>query len=291
MWNRIPPLLSTKRRTISRPTLSKPHVTTIAFLLGSIVFACGGNDSSTDNNDAGSFAGNGNGTGGAGTRGNTCPDGNYWDITYDLPKSEDDPGVPPADPPPDQNVLTLRDTMMGIGDTNQNVGPGTATIRFENIDGNPGGKAYLLEFEIRTDFTVPPATTNLVATMGHGYETGPCGSSAVGNVEGDDLIWSDFDGTATGTTDPPNMHGFFVDGTITCDGDLCGSFGAPPQGTTPQSGGPFDLRSEPWKLSADASTFFMPLFISQQDLNSTTRLQVYGVEIAKECKSIEACEP
>jgi hypothetical protein len=181
--------------------------------------------------------------------------------------------------------------MMSMGDANKNIGPGTATVRFQNVNGKPGGKAYLLKLELKQDFTVSPATTNLVATTGHGYTKGPCSSSAVGNVQSDTLTWSDFAGTAQGGTgDKPNVHGYFTDGTITCDGALCGSFGAPPQGTTPRQGGPFDIRVAPWKLAADASSFFMPSSITQQDLNSTTHIQVYGVESGRECKSIQACE-
>ncbi len=219
-----------------------------------------------------------------------CPEGSYWDITYDLPESTGDPGTAPADPPADQNVLTLRDTMMGIGDANRNVGPGTATIRFESIDGSPGGRAYLLQLEISVNFTVPPATTNLVGTAGHEYDTGPCGAAAVGTVQGDVLTWSDFTGTAQGTSDPPNLHGYIAEGTITCDGPLCGTFGAPPQGTTDKIDGPYDIRFEPWRLSADAGAFFAPCFVTQQDLNSTVRLQAYGVESSRECVTAQACE-
>lgn len=275
------------------------YVITIAFFLGSIAFACSEDNVSDAGNEG--IAGNVNAATNAETAGDVnpatdvgnpsavCPNGNYWDISYDLPKSEQTPGVAPADPPVNQNALLLRDTMMAIGDGNHNIGPGNATIRFENIDGKPGGKAYLLEFTISIDFTAPPATTNLVGTMGHDYE-GPCGSCAVGNIEGDKLTWSDFAGTAYGTDQAPNVHSFFSEGTITCDGPLCGSFGAPPQGTTPNSDGPYDLRFETWILAADASTFFAPPFITQQDLNSTTRIQVYGVEKSRECKSFQACE-
>lgn len=222
--------------------------------------------------------------------------GNYWDITYDLPKSDTNPGYTVRDPtslldpPVDQNILLLRGTMFEIGDGNFNIGPGTATVRFENVDGKPRGKAYLLAFEIQIDFSQPPATTNIVGTFGHEYDAGPCGSSAVGNLAGDTLTWSDFTGTAVGTDLAPNAHAYFIDGTVTCDGALCGQFGAPPQGTTPNTGGPDDVRFEPWTFAADGSTFFTPAFIYQQDANSTTSIQIYGAELSRECQSVPACE-
>ena len=219
----------------------------------------------------------------------SCADANYWDITYTLPKSVENPGKAPANPPANQNALTLRDTMLQMGDANRNIGTGEVTIRFENVDGKPGGKAYLLKYKMPMDFTVSPATTNIVGSTGHEYKDGPCGSSAVGNVKNGKLVWSEFDGEAQGEG-KPNIHAYFTDGSITCKGALCGQFGAPPQGTTPQSRGPFDLHFEPWELTDGVSSFFMPVSITEKDKNSTTRVQLYGIQSAKECKTIEACE-
>jgi hypothetical protein len=221
-----------------------------------------------------------------------CADANYFDITYTFSKSSEAAGNKNADPPADQSVLTVRDTTGTLGDGNRNIGPGSAVVRFENVDGEPGSKGYLLSFEISIDFTIAPVTTNLVATAGNNYKDGPCSSAAVGTISGEKLVWSDFSGTAQGTSDAPNLHGYVSKGTLTCkNATLCNErLGAPPQGTTPSERGPYDIRFEPWQLSDGVSTFFMPLSVVEKNSTSTTSIQLYGVESARECKSIEACE-
>src|SRR5215469_2558703 len=50
--------------------------------------------------------------------------------------------------------LQLSDTTMGAGDGVHTIGPGSATVRFENQGGHPGGIARLVAYTMKDNFTV-----------------------------------------------------------------------------------------------------------------------------------------
>jgi hypothetical protein len=96
---------------------------------------------------------------------------------------------------------------------------------------------------------------------------------AEGTLRGPSLRWSRVDAT------------FRTDGTQTCDGSFCGSFGAPPAGTTPFHQGPDAFVFRPFEFSADMKTFAMQsTFDSKSDSpKQVSYVALAGREVGRKC--------
>ena len=173
--------------------------------------------------------------------------------------------------------LCLEDTPFGQGDGVYAVGPGRAVVRFEDRDGQPGGAATLRSYELREHFTVTSKallwTTTVVtdATTRAGPEQG--GVIATGVLRRTTLEWS------------TPVVGYRTDGTLTCEGQLCGKFGAPPPGRSELHIGPAQVTFGSFELARDLQTFAMAsTLVSKTDApRQTAHLALSGRETSRQC--------
>ncbi len=81
------------------------------------------------------------------------------------------------------------------------------------------------------------------------------------------------------------VNGYRVDGTVQCDGSLCGRFGAPPPGTSPVHLPPNAVPFNAFHLSADRTTFTMDYaVVARADSpKQTTLIALAGREVRRVC--------
>ena len=173
--------------------------------------------------------------------------------------------------------LQLTETPLKQGDGTYPVGPGRAVLRFGDRDGQPAGKAAMLSYSLREHFTVKSKTllwTTTVVTDAQSRGTGDAGGSAAeGSLKGNSLEWSG------------PVRGYRTDGTINCDGSLCGKFGAPPSGTSPLHIGPGPVEFKPFQFGKDLKSFTMAsTYVSKTDVpKQTSHLSLAGREARRTC--------
>jgi hypothetical protein len=178
--------------------------------------------------------------------------------------------------------LQLSDTPMGAGNGVYPVGPGKIVLRLDPR----GGRAALLSFEMPERFGIEAKrlfwTTHVdTNATARAIPDGPgaCGRVAEGALQGRSLAWA------------TKANGFHTDGTLACNGSLCGRFGAPPPGTSSLHIGPSDVQLAPFEFSADGKTFTMAYtFVSKtEDPRQTARLALSAREVSRSCAPVEAC--
>jgi hypothetical protein len=198
---------------------------------------------------------------------------------------------PPAPPPCDAweidyalaGSLKLTDTPFGQGDGIYPVGPGTAVLRFEDHSGLPGGRAKLLNYSMKQSVTVSASalffTAKIVSETVTRALPDACGIDGEGTLNGTTLAWGG------------PIRAFKSDGTINCDGSLCGKFGAPPPGQSALHIGPNPVQLLPFQFSADLKTFSMPsTFVSKtEDPKQTAYLALSGREMKRSCVQVKPC--
>jgi hypothetical protein len=140
--------------------------------------------------------------------------------------------------------LKLSDTPMGMGDGTHTIGPGKAVLRF-----GERGAVEMLSYTMRDVFTVRVTTvfwTTEVTTSATSRATpDACGVVADGTLVGNRIRWR------------TPMREYRTDGTLSCRGSFCGSFGAPPRGESPLHVGPEPQPLSDWVFSSDMTTFTM----------------------------------
>jgi len=191
-----------------------------------------------------------------------CP---VWDIEYAL-----------------SGKLQLSDTPLNAGNGVYPVGPGTLVLRFDRREGHPQVAlvSYRMPERFRVDakwaFWTTHVTTNATTRA---TPPGPCGHVAEGAMHGNTLTWT------TGT------QGYRTDGTLSCNGSLCGSHGAPPRGTSPLHVGPTSVRLRPFEFSPDGKTFTMAsTFVSKTESpKQTAHLTLAGRQVRRSCARVDAC--
>lgn len=179
--------------------------------------------------------------------------------------------------------LKLTDTPLGQGDGVYPAGPGMAVLRFEDHGGQPGGRAKLVGYSMKQSVTVNASALFFSAKVVSATTTralpDACGVDGEGTLNGTTLAWSG------------PMHGFRSDGTIHCDGSLCGKFGAPPSGDSALHIGPNPTLLQSFQFSPDLKTFSMPsAFVSKtDDPKQTAYLALSGRETKRSCVQVKPC--
>jgi hypothetical protein len=207
----------------------------------------GGQSGTAGGGTGGSTSGTGGSTAASGTGGGSaCAD--TWVITYGL-----------------AGQFSITDTPFGAGNTMQPIGPGTATIRFQDNAGMTApGSAQLLSYHMTMMFQV--SSQGLVVTTNVEANSGPseCGV-ARGTLNGMNLVWDTcaYD-PMTWTTQAAGMgpgcvQAYHTTGNVNCNdmspfatcmtGGLMN--GDNPQDTT------WDQPLNTFVFSADLSTFQM----------------------------------
>jgi len=173
--------------------------------------------------------------------------------------------------------LKLTDTMMGAADGVYPIGPGKAVIHFEDRSGQPGGHAKLTSYSIHEHLSITSKAVFLSATVvtDTNSRAAPDGNGVIaeGNLADHTLTWSG------------PVRSFKTDGTMTCDGSLCGKFGAPAAGSTEVHIGPRAFQPPPFQFGGDMKTFTMG-FVQTAHADSpkqTTFESVAGREMKRTC--------
>jgi hypothetical protein len=102
---------------------------------------------------------------------------------------------------------------------------------------------------------------------------------AYGIVSGRTLNWTS------------RVRAYRSDGITTCDGGLCGKFGAPPEGQAPWTLRPQDVTFGAFTFSPDGRTFTMPkTFVeASRSPQQTAFVELSGREVRRVCVDPGAC--
>ncbi len=169
--------------------------------------------------------------------------------------------------------LQITDTTMGAGDGVHQVGPGKIVLRFDNRGAQPHVK--LVAYDMRQTFTVVAKafmwTTRVTTDV---RMRAPAGNSAEGTMSARTLRWGG-----------EQAHGVQSDGTITCDGSMCGKFGAPPSGSSAYHTGPVSIELKPFEFGSDMKTFKMPFAVlsKSESPKQKTLISIAGREVRRAC--------
>lgn len=179
--------------------------------------------------------------------------------------------------------LQLTDTPMGQGNGVYDIGPGRVVLRFENVNGGPGGRAEIVAYDMRERFDVHAQAlfwkTTAVTDSHTTTSPGACGV-AEGALSGNTLAWR------------TPLNGYKVDGSITCTGSLCGSFGAPPPGTSGLHLPAHDVQFKSFTFTNGMKTFTMPFtFVSKSEHpKQTAYMALAGREVSRQCVQTPVCQ-
>lgn len=179
--------------------------------------------------------------------------------------------------------LQLTDTPMGAGNGIYPVGPGSVVLRYENVDGAPGGVVQLRAYAMREFFRIDSSAlfwkTHVVTDTRTTASPDACGVIATGKLDGTTLHWVS------------TAAGYRTDGTLDCDGSLCGSFGAPPGGKSELHIPPHAVTLGPFKFAPDMKTFSMPstLVSKTESPKQTAYLAFSGREARRTCVRVAPC--
>ena len=173
--------------------------------------------------------------------------------------------------------LRLADTPLGQGDGVYSIGPGSVVLRYEDRDGQPGGRVAMRAYAMREHFTVVSKTfvfTTRVETDTKTHDTpDPRGIAAEGRLDGTTLSWA------------TPVRGYRTDGTLICDGSMCGKLGAPPPGRSELHIGPGPVSFRSFELARDRKTFSMAeTFVAHTDVpRQSAYLRLAGREVTRTC--------
>lgn len=175
--------------------------------------------------------------------------------------------------------LELKDTPMNAGNGVYRVGPGRVTIRFA------GNDARMLAYELHEKFVVDTTAlfwkTKVSTDVMTRATPDANGVVASGTLSGRTLKWN----TPT--------RGYHTDGTLICDGSLCGKFGAPAPGQSELHYPPADVQFKPFTLSEDRKTFSMPnTWVGKSEMpKQTASIALSGREARRTCVQAPAPGP
>jgi hypothetical protein len=190
----------------------------------------------------------------------SAPDCTTTDVVYDLAAS-----------------LKITDTPMGAGDGTFVVGPGKVVLRFERQAERTSVK--LLRYDLQQHFTVVAKAlffTTRVTSDVQMRSAPPSGVLAEGALVADRTV--EWRGRASGLRS---------DGTLVCDGSMCGKYGAPPAGPSEVHIGPKDVELKPFHFDSEMRTFKMPFaLVSETELpKQRTLVSIAGREVKRACVS------
>lgn len=193
-----------------------------------------------------------------------------WEITYDLEGSEFEVSDTPLGAGDQVNVVTMP------YDADDHVGPGSFVLRFQDVDGAPGGLAAMVSYDMEIQFAVDSGATLVETDLTTAAGPDECGVTT-GMVEGTTVAWM-----------PSAIVGRTSMGQILCTGAFCGVGGLPNGRPVPVD----EVGDQPvsdFDFSEDFSTFTMLQTIIAQDDNSTTSWTYAGVETDRQLVAAPAC--
>ncbi|MBV1861102.1 MAG: hypothetical protein KUG77_21980 [Nannocystaceae bacterium] len=192
-----------------------------------------------------------------------------WEVTYDLVGSEFEISGTPAGAGDQVNVL------QEPYDAGGNIGPGSFVLRFEDIEGVPGGLATMVTYEMALHFVVGGTVTVTTDIQG---QAGPeeCGITQ-GLLNDGTVAWA-----------PPQIVEYVTTGEVLCEGLLC-SLGGLPNGTPVDMGTTTDQPLTDFVFADDLGAFTMAELVVDMDGNSTTSWAYTGTETGRELIDAPDC--
>jgi len=175
---------------------------------------------------------------------------------------------------------------MGAGNGIYAVGPGTAVLRFPKASGGGAAgnpvvtlRSYAMRELFRIDSTAVFWKTHVITDAKTTTTPDACGDIAKGQLEGNNLRWM------------TSAAGYRTDGTLDCDGSLCGSFGAPPAGTSELHIPPHPVQLGAFRFAPDMKTFTMPstLVAKTDSPKQTAYIAISGREARRTCARVTRC--
>ena len=171
-------------------------------------------------------------------------------------------------------TLQITETTMGAGNGTFPVGPGTLVLRVDT----QAPRAMLLRFDLHEHFALHPNAVmwNATVVTDSTVHVAPdgTGAAASGRWSGDGVLqW-----------DAP-LRNYRSEAALTCDGSLCGKFGAPPQGRSQLHQTPSAIRLPPFRFDREGQTFQMDftLVSSSEAPHQRTYLALAGRSMARTC--------
>lgn len=171
--------------------------------------------------------------------------------------------------------LLVRDTQFGAGNGVYPLGTGRVRLRFENgPDGLPT-EAKLMSYELDNHFTIQASFAfwwTKVVTESRTTTASLCEGAARGALHHGDIVWT------------TKVEGYHSDGTMQCEGNVCGKFGAPPPGSSPLHEAAA-VAFHPFRFSPDGKTFTMEYAeVSHSDSpQQTSYVSLSGRETKRVC--------
>ena len=177
----------------------------------------------------------------------------------------------------------LRNTGLGVGDGVYPSGTGTLRLRFNAPSSASARGVHLMSFDAHDHFEVTARAvfwvTRIVTDAQNTVRAGGVAGAARGALHDGSVTWS------------TKVAGYRSDGTLTCDGTMCGSFGAPPPGVSPFHEGPNDVTFPPFVFSPDLKTFTMTGALVSNTPERSVYIALSGGEVARTCVSAAAAAP
>ena len=180
--------------------------------------------------------------------------------------------------------LLLKDTQFGAADGVYPLGAGKVRLRFETAQSGGGREARLMSYELDNHLTVNASFalwSTKVVTESRTRVANECDGAAKGTVRHGDVVWS------------TKVDGYQSDGTLHCEGNVCGKFGAPPAGSSPLHEAPESVSFKPFHFNPDGRTFSMEY--SQVSHSESPRRTAYlalsGRETKRTCvTAVTSCQ-
>lgn len=179
--------------------------------------------------------------------------------------------------------LCISNTAMRAADGVHAIGPGRLVLHFDNVNGQPGGSARVMRYEMSDHVTLDAHAFGATATVANETETratpNVCGSCAQGTLRGRVLRWS------------MPWNGIHRDGHVECSGLLCGKMGAPPGGRSELHTFAHAATFEPFEYGPNGKTFHMDYAVMDQSASprQTSRITLNGREIRRACVYVKPC--
>jgi len=179
-----------------------------------------------------------------------------WDVEYAL-----------------AGTLQLTGTPFGKANGVHKVGPGKLVLRFEPNSAHVSLRSYSMRQSINMSVTAFFATIHITADSTTTAAPDGCGVGAEGVMKDNLLQWTS------------KVRAVRTDGTLTCTGARCGSFGSPEPGSSPIKLGPTDMRVRSFEFSSDRKTFTMPFTLGAktESPKQTSFLALTGHEVKRTC--------
>jgi hypothetical protein len=144
--------------------------------------------------------------------------------------------------------LFVKDTQFGAANGRYPLGAGRMRVRFESRPDSAPAHVKLMSYELDNHLTIKASFASWwtrVETRSRTFAAESCRGAAQGELRGGDVVWS------------TPVAGYHSDGSMECEGNVCGKYGAPPPGSSALHEAFADVVFKPFHFAPDGKTFTM----------------------------------